>query len=104
MKRILGDLRIFQAIHNDLKLLHKPEDHAYIYPGVDPYELEDSAFPTITKAVTAARREAYEKALNYSYNQIEKLVPYMNFLERARHIQEDLATLEAEQTGESEVE
>lgn len=69
-KRILGDLRIFQAVHNDLKLSHQEvtlEDGsktwAYVYEGVDPYELEDSHFPSIIKAVEAVRIEAREAAI-----------------------------------------
>lgn len=56
--RLLGDLRIFQAIHNDLKLSHEEitrsdgsKAWAYVYDGVDPYELEDSAFPGTVAAI-----------------------------------------------------
>lgn len=66
-KRILGDLRIFQAVHNDLSLLHQPDKHAYMYPGIDPHELEDGSFPAITEAIqrliTAARVEELEALL-----------------------------------------
>lgn len=57
MTRILGDLRIFQAIVNDLKLHHElvtdengVKRWAYVYDGVDPYELEDEAFPRVAEA------------------------------------------------------
>lgn len=50
-KRIFGDQRIFQAVFNDLKMEHElvkladgTERWVYTYDGVDPYELEDSAF------------------------------------------------------------
>lgn len=53
-ERILGDLRIFQAIVNDLGLKHEQIDGrwVYTYEGTDPYELEDVHFPTITKAIS----------------------------------------------------
>ena len=62
-KRILGDLRIFQAIHNDLNLSHEivtdgqgRQVWAYTYSGTDPYELEDNHFPSITAAIAKQDR------------------------------------------------
>ncbi len=50
--RILGDMRIFQSVFNDLKLRHElvtdsngVQRYAYVYDGVDPYQLEDNAYP-----------------------------------------------------------
>jgi len=49
-KRILGDLRIFQAVFADLGvtvLTHSEREQAYYYKDVDPYEFEDDRFPVI---------------------------------------------------------
>jgi len=60
-KRILGDLRIFQAIFNDLHLSHNPDGHSYIYPGIDPYELEDDSFPMTVATIQKLLSEAYQR-------------------------------------------
>lgn len=70
-ERILGSLRIFQAIHNDLELKHEivtledgTKTWAYTYEGIDPYELEDKAFPTILKAFSQHEQEVVQKFVN----------------------------------------
>ena len=57
-KRILGDLRIFQAVSNDLNMKHEfveladgSHEWVYTYEGVDPYELEDDSFPLTTELI-----------------------------------------------------
>lgn len=52
-ERILGDLRIFQSIVNDIRLEHKstPEGGVYSYTGIDPYQLEDSALPNTVRMI-----------------------------------------------------
>lgn len=57
-KRILGDLRIFQAVVNDLKMKHELVEladgthrYVYTYEGADPYEMEDSEFPLTVKLI-----------------------------------------------------
>jgi len=59
-KRILGDLRIFQAVFADASMRHEIvtlEDgtrrYAYVYEGADPYQLEDTAFPLFVGLVEA---------------------------------------------------
>jgi hypothetical protein len=56
--RILGDQRIFQAVCNDLGLRHETvtladgtKGYAYIYDGIDPYQLEDEYFPIVVTAI-----------------------------------------------------
>lgn len=68
--RLLGDLRIFQAIHNDLKLHHEivtlengTKTWAYTYDGIDPYELEDRHFPTFLALISAHNKALLEKVV-----------------------------------------
>lgn len=51
--RILGDLRIFQSVYADLAsvLTHVPGENAYVYKGIDPYELEDERFTITVEAI-----------------------------------------------------
>lgn len=76
-KRILGHLRIFQSVHNDLNLMHQPEKHSYMYPSVDPYELEDGAFPgtvaAIQSLITAAEQRGYERGAREELERLEAL-------------------------------
>lgn len=58
MKRVLGQQRIFQSVFNDLKMSHEivtdkdgNKRYAYVYDGVDPYELEDDHFPETLRAI-----------------------------------------------------
>lgn len=107
-KRILGDLRIFQAVHNDLKLSHQEvtlEDGsktwAYVYEGVDPYELEDSHFPSIIKAVEAERIEALIDELKWARDMAEKDVTGHSLISLG-YINERINTLEATLKGVKE--
>jgi len=45
MSRILGHLRIFQAVQADLKMDNNWASNSYQYNGADPFNLEDDAFP-----------------------------------------------------------
>lgn len=60
VERILGHQRIFQSVFNDLDMRHEivtledgKKTYAYVYDGVDPYELEDKAFPGTLAAINA---------------------------------------------------
>lgn len=50
-KRILGHLRIFQSVQADLNMGNEWQDSRYTYEGVDPFQLEDSAFPITVNAI-----------------------------------------------------
>lgn len=58
-ERVLGDLRIFQAVYADLRgtLNHSPDITAYIYT-LDPFEFEDNKFPITVAAIEAHTRKA----------------------------------------------
>lgn len=71
IKRILGDLRIFQAVVNDLKMKHELVEladgthrYVYTYDGVDPYEMEDSEFPLTVKLIVQHTNSVLEEVLN----------------------------------------
>jgi len=58
-KRLFGHQRIFQSVFNDLNMRHEivtdkdgKQRYAYVYDGLDPYELEDSHFPITKKLIT----------------------------------------------------
>ena len=69
-KRILGDLRIFQAVANDLGFKHVFHEGKYTYDGIDPYVLEDDAFPTV---VADIEKYAEKKALEAQIAILEEL-------------------------------
>lgn len=79
-KRLLGDLRIFQAVYNDVKLRHEmvtlengKRTWAYVYDGLDPYELEDNHFPIILAAFNTAASEMVREARKQEILKIPKM-------------------------------
>jgi len=80
--RMLGDLRVFQSVYNDLDLEHEivslqdgTKTWAYTYPGIDPYELNDSSFPETVKAIEAYSQEKLKELLA----EMPKPIPHKNW-------------------------
>lgn len=76
--RLFGHQRIFQQLYLDLNMRHEivtledgTKRYAYLYDGVDPYELEDSHFPKFAKAVericTSERLDELEHCCECGY-------------------------------------
>lgn len=102
--RLLGDLRIFQAVFNDLKMTHEivtladgTKSYAYVYGGIDPYELGDNRFPTIQAAITkklrAERLDELEKAVKHGVTVNAGMTGFRYYLD------DRIKALQAEETS-----
>lgn len=85
-KRLLGHQRIFQQVFNDLDMRHEivtdkdgKQRYAYVYDGIDPYELEDSYFPGTLAAI---KQLIQEEVIAARIDELQKLTKNMDSIGR----------------------
>jgi len=87
--RVLGHLRIFQSVQADLNMANRWDKQSYEYEGIDPFNLEDDAFP-----ITVGLIEGY--AINKQIETVDQLLTILTRPDTQKVLKELRETLTKE--------